>query len=80
MAITREDLLAYQEVKKKELQEAITNKTIALEEVEVKVKDFKAKLVADVEIKYSSISAGINAELSLLDDLLKKEAEQEKLL
>ena len=79
MAITREDLLAYQEVKKKELQETINHKVIELEEIETKVKNYKDKLVAELEIKHSKATATINAELSLLDDLLKKEAEQEEL-
>jgi len=80
MAITREDLLAYQAEKKQELQDAARDRDVNLDEVEAKVKEYKENLVSAVESKYEKTAAGINAEIKLLDELLVKEAKQEELL
>jgi hypothetical protein len=80
MAITREDLLAYQAEKKQELQDAATKKAVDLDEVEAKVKEYKDNLVSAVVSEYEKTTASINAEIKLLDNLLEKEAKQEELL
>lgn len=75
MAITREDLHNFKEEKKNDLQRLDADKQEDLKIVEEKVAAFRKELQTEVEHKFEVKAAEINAEIRILEQIIKKEEE-----
>lgn len=75
MAITREDLELFRQEKINALQELELQKQEDLKVLEARVAEYRQKLQTEVDHKHEVKSAELNAEIRILEQIIKKEEE-----